>query len=209
MEVRLFERTSRRIRTAGRMVVRAGNPVHSVLYRVGVFVNASRRMFLLQVEYRARILRVVYVGAIAVLFRFVVMMLNLSETIDVGGKAGRDRKQIYGGMTRRMARVRGSRYMRSSDPRIPTQPTEGETREPYVEWVKRRDPVQGMAGFGQVLYSDGRRYVVSAGMVLLVAMVGSIVLTLKIRTFAMAKRQQIDQQRSRDADRAILRVKAR
>lgn len=205
----MFERTSRRIRTAGRMVVRAANPVHSVLYRVGVFVNASRRRFLLQVEYRARILRVVYVGAIAVLFRFVVMMLNLSETIDSGGKTGRERGQVYWGMTRRLARVRGSRYMRSSDPRIPSQPTGGEVREAYVEWVKRRDPVHGMAGFGQVLYTDGRRYVVSAGMVLLVAMVGSIVLTLKIRTFAMAKRQQIDQQRSRDADRAILRVKSR
>jgi hypothetical protein len=53
------------------------------------------------------------------------------------------------------------------------------------------------------------RYVVAAGMVLLVAMVGSIVLTLKVRTFARAKRQQIDQQRSRDADRAIMRVKNR
>lgn len=205
----MFERTSRRRRIAGRMVVRASNPVHSVLYRVGVFVNASRRRFLLQVEYRARILRVVYVGAIAVLFRFVVMMLNLSETIDSTGKTGRERGQVYRGMTGRLARVMGSRYMMSSDPRVPSQPTGGEVREAYVEWVKRRDSVRGMEGFGQVLYTDGRRYVVTAGMVLLVAMVGSIVLTLKIRTFAMAKRQQIDQQRSRDADRAILRVKSR
>jgi NADH-quinone oxidoreductase subunit J len=210
MEVRLFERTSRRMRTSGRRVVRSPNPVHSVLYRVGVFVNASRRRFLLQVEFRARILRVVYVGAIAVLFRFVVMMLNLSETLDTGGQSSRERGQIYGGMTRRLARVRGGRYSRSSDPRIPSLPTtKGEERHPYVEWVKRMDPMQGITGFGQVLYSDGRRYVVSAGMVLLVAMVGSIVLTLKVRTFARAKRQQIDQQRSRDADRAILRVKSR
>lgn len=209
MEVRLFERASRRRRTAGRMVVRAGNPVHSVLYRVAVFLNASRRRFLLQVEYRARILRVVYVGAIAVLFRFVVMMLNLSETIDRTGKPGRDRGQVYTGSIRRLGRGRGAIYRRSADPMVPKQPTGGERREPYVEWVKRRDPVQGMAGFGQILYTDGRRYVLTAGMVLLVAMVGSIVLTLKIRTFAIAKRQQIDQQRSRDADRAILRVKSR
>jgi NADH-ubiquinone/plastoquinone oxidoreductase chain 6 len=130
----LFERTSRRMRTSGRRVVRSPNPVHSVLYRVGVFVNASRRRFLLQVEFRARILRVVYVGAIAVLFRFVVMMLNLSETLDTGGQSSRERGQIYGGMTRRLARVRGGRYSRSSDPRIPSLPTtKGEERHPYVE----------------------------------------------------------------------------
>jgi NADH-quinone oxidoreductase subunit J len=209
MEVRVFERASRRRRTAGRRVVRSPNPVHSVLYRVGVFVNASRRRFLLQVEFRARILRVVYVGAIAVLFRFVVMMLNLSETVDTTNPSTRERGQIYGGMTLRLARVRGGRYGRASDPRVPKLPTEGGETEAYVEWVKRVDPMQGIAGFGQVLYSDGRRYVVSAGMILLVAMVGSIVLTLKVRTFARAKRQQVDQQRSRDADRAILRVKAR
>jgi len=226
MEVVFFERSSVRMRRSGRMVVRSPNPVHSVLYRVVVFVNASRRRFLLQVEFRARILRVVYVGAIAVLFRFVVMMLNLSETsVSPGWRQPKtqtpsERGQIFGGMTLRLARVRGTRYTRSSDPLIPAavgvsgkaETTEARRRSrtgTYVEWVKRRDPMLGISGFGQVLYSDGMRYVVAAGMVLLVAMVGSIVLTLKVRTFARAKRQLIDQQRSRDADRAIMRVKAR
>lgn len=219
----MFERASGRIRRSGRRVVRSPNPVHAVLYRVVVFVNASRRRFLLQVEFRARILRVVYVGAIAVLFRFVVMMLNLSETVSSGTKreSTKERGQIFGGMTRRLARVRGRRYGRSSDTRIPNlrkraKGSKGERAErregqsgTYVEWVKRRDTRLGIEAFGQVLYTEGRRYVVSAGMVLLVAMVGSIVLTLKVRTFARAKRQQVDQQRSRDADRAILRVKNR
>lgn len=235
MEVLLFERASGRIRRSGRRVVRSPNPVHAVLYRVVVFVNASRRRFLLQVEFRARILRVVYVGAIAVLFRFVVMMLNLSETVSSGTKreSSMERGQIFGGMTLRFARVRGSRYGRSSDPRIPNLLKSGKGTNgveigragmeslgdkaerrvgptgTYVEWVKRRDQFLGIHAFGQNLYTDGRRYVVSAGMVLLVAMVGSIVLTLKVRTFARAKRQQVDQQRSRDADRAILRVKNR
>jgi NADH-quinone oxidoreductase subunit J len=219
MEVGFFETAGVRMRRSARRVVRSPNPVHSVLYRVVVFVNASRRRFLLQVEFRARILRVVYVGAIAVLFRFVVMMLNLSETVSIQAKAQgpRERGQIFAGVTRRMARVRGTRYTRATAPLIPgsigtlaARPelgSEGRRRTgTYVEWVKRRDPSLGMQGFGQVLYSDGRRYVVAAGMVLLVAMVGSIVLTLKVRTFARAKRQQIDQQRARDADRAILRV---
>lgn len=216
MERLLFERASGRIRRSARRVVRSPNPVHAVLYRVVVFANASRRRFLLQVEFRGRILRVVYVGAIAVLFRFVVMMLNLSETGGVRSKvqANQERGQIFAGATRRFARVRGGRYGRSGDPRVPTVATgakeSGERRTGnYVEWVKRRDQMAGIQAFGQILYTDGRRYVVSAGMVLLVAMVGSIVLTLKVRRFARAKRQQIDHQRARDADRAILRVKNR
>lgn len=219
MEVVFFERSSVRMRRSGRMVVRSPNPVHSVLYRVVVFVNASMRRFLLQVEFRARILRVVYVGAIAVLFRFVVMMLNLSETVSTQSRTeiGMERGQIFAGMTLRLARVRGSRYTRSSDPLIPgglgevekTEARSGTRTGTYVEWVKRMDPMRGMSAFGQVLYSEGMRYVVAAGMVLLVAMVGSIVLTLKVRSFARAKRQHIDQQRSRDADRAIMRVKNR
>jgi NADH-quinone oxidoreductase subunit J len=218
MEIVLFERASLRIRRSGRMVVRSPNAVHSVLYRVVVFVNASRRRFLLQVEFRARILRVVYVGAIAVLFRFVVMRLNLSETTtQVESGEGRARGQVFGGMTLRLGLVRLSRYSMSADPRIPgtrTKVGRGSERGismtgTYVEWVKRRDTMWGMSAFGQILYTDGMVYVVGAGMVLLVAMLGSIVLTLKVRTFARAKRQQVDQQRSRDADQAVMRVKNR
>jgi len=220
MEIVLFERASFRIRRSARMVVRSPNPVHSVLYRVVVFVNASRRRFLLQVEFRARILRVVYVGAIAVLFRFVVMMLNLSETTtQVDGNSGRARGQVFGGMTLRLGVVRVSRYSRSAAPIIPgtrTSQGRGVGRDrgqgitgTYVEWVKIRDTMWGITGFGQVLYTDGMMYVVGAGMVLLVAMIGSIVLTLKVRRFASAKRQQVDQQRARDGDQAVRRVKNR
>jgi len=224
MEIVLFERASLRMRSSGRMVVRSPNAVHSVLYRVVVFVNASRRRFLLQVEFRARILRVVYVGAIAVLFRFVVMMLNLSETptqLQVNAQGStRARGQVFGGMTLRLGVARVSRYSRSADPRIPGTRTSRVNEKKvsldsvvgtgtYVEWVKVRDSMWGITAFGQVLYTDGMMYVVGAGMVLLVAMLGSIVLTLKVRTFARAKRQQVDQQRSRDADQAVQRVKNR
>jgi NADH-quinone oxidoreductase subunit J len=215
MDIVLFEIASLRIRTSARMVVRSPNAVHSVLYRVVVFVNASRRRFLLQVEFRARILRVVYVGAIAVLFRFVVMMLNLSETgmSNPEGSGEGSRGKVFGAMTLRLGRVRLSMYTITSTPLLtptrvtnPLNPSKGSSIS-YVEWVNMRDTMWGMNGFGQVLYTDGILYVVGAGMVLLVAMLGSIVLTLKVRTFARAKRQQVDQQRSRDADQAIRRVK--
>jgi NADH-quinone oxidoreductase subunit J len=211
MESTVFERASRRLRASGRMVVRSPNPVHAVLYRVVVFVNSSRRRFLLQVEFRARLLRVVYVGAIAVLFRFVVMMLNLSEGSQHSKGADTvkgGRGQVFAGMTRRLGRVRIARYTRSAQPLRVPQARSGDTTV-YVEWVKVRDPMSGITALGQVLYSDGRLYVVGAGMVLLVAMLGSIVLTLQVRTFARAKRQQVDQQRARDGEHAVRRVKSR
>jgi NADH-quinone oxidoreductase subunit J len=209
MERRVFGRASRRIRRSGRIVVRSPNAVHSVLYRVVVFVNGSVLRFLLQVEFIARILRVVYVGAIAVLFRFVVMMLNLSETVTrvesqsnwrVGGRRS--------GVLRGFRMLKGMKntlipYTRGKAAPERTEPT-GVVK--YVDWVVRRDDRKGMSAFGQVLYTDGRIYVVGAGMVLLVSMIGAIVLTLKVRTFARAKRQHVDQQRSRDADRALMMV---
>jgi NADH-quinone oxidoreductase subunit J len=59
------------------MVVSSKNPVHSILYLVLVFFNASGLLLLIKVEFLAMIFLVVYVGAIAVLFLFVVMMLNI------------------------------------------------------------------------------------------------------------------------------------
>ena len=71
-------------------VVQTENAVHAVLYLVRVFVNGSVRMRKREMEYRGRIFVVVYVGAIAVLFRFVVMMLN--------GTGMEERKGIWEGI---------------------------------------------------------------------------------------------------------------
>src|SRR5271155_2459338 len=62
---------------AGFMVIAARNPVHSVLYLILAFVNAAGLFVLLGAEFLAMILVVVYVGAVAVLFLFVVMMLDV------------------------------------------------------------------------------------------------------------------------------------
>src|SRR5687767_8705496 len=62
------------------MVIAARNPVHSVLYLILAFVNAAGLFVLLGAEFLAMILVVVYVGAVAVLFLFVVMMLDVDFT---------------------------------------------------------------------------------------------------------------------------------
>ena len=62
---------------SGIMVIQARNPVHSVLFLILVFFNSAGLLILLGLEFFAMIFLVVYVGAIAVLFLFVVMMLNI------------------------------------------------------------------------------------------------------------------------------------
>ncbi len=67
------------------MVISARNPVHSVLFLILSFVNASGLFVLLGAEFLAMILVVVYVGAVAVLFLFVVMMLDISSIFTFWG----------------------------------------------------------------------------------------------------------------------------
>lgn len=67
---------------SGIMVISALNPVHSVLWLIFAFTNASALFILLEVEFLAFIFLIVYVGAIAILFLFVIMMLNLTEMPD-------------------------------------------------------------------------------------------------------------------------------
>ena len=65
---------------SGIMVIRAKNPVYSVLFLILVFCNVSGLLLLLNLDFFAMVFLVVYVGAIAVLFLFVVMMLNVKVT---------------------------------------------------------------------------------------------------------------------------------
>ena len=66
--------------TSGMMVIGSRNPVHSVLFLILVFFNSAGLLILLQLDFFGMIFLVVYVGAIAVLFLFVVMMLNVRLT---------------------------------------------------------------------------------------------------------------------------------
>ena len=80
------------------------------------------------------------------------------------------------------------------------------TDRTYVSWVSLVDPRTTMDTLGQVLYTHRFVYVLRAGFVLLVALVGAIVLTLKVRRASMAKRQHLHEQLSRDADHAVMFV---
>ncbi len=172
------------------LVIAARNPVHSVLFLILAFFNAAGLFVLMGAEFLAMILVVVYVGAVAVLFLFVVMML------DVDFAAMRQGFLQYlpaGGLIGLILLVElvliGGAW----------------TFAPGVEAVKTpsgvTDGFSNTEAIGRVLYTDYVFVFQLAGLVLLLAMVGAIVLTLRHREGV--KRQSIAAQVSRDPALAI------
>ena len=178
------------------MVISARNPVHSVLFLILAFFNAAGLLILMEMEFLSLIFIVVYVGAIAVLFLFVVMMLNvkISEVEDevlqylpVGGTIG----LIF--LFLIFFIIEGDFVSFN-----------GQANSIYLDWFQQVDVVSNIETLGQVLYTEYLVYFLLAGVILLVAMVGAIVLTMSTRT--SLRRQLIFQQVSRDFDNSTLLV---
>ena len=172
------------------MVIGARNPVHSVLFLILAFFNAAGLFVLLGAEFLAMILVIVYVGAVAVLFLFVVMMLDVDfvelrqgflDYLPVGGLIG---IVLLG----ELVIVLGGWVF------APDVVAAGE-RLPEVE------AVSNTAALGAILYTQYAYFFQSAGLILLVAMVGAIVLTLRRKP--SVKRQSIAAQVARTPATAI------
>ena len=168
---------------SGLMVVAARNPVHSVLFLILAFVNAAGLFLLLGAEFLAMLLIVVYVGAVAVLFLFVVMMLDVDfaelrqgflQYLPIGGLIG----LIF---AVELLLVVGAWVI---DPQI--------VRAPVAAIPSN---ISNTEAIGRVLYTQYIYYFQAAGLVLLVAMIGAIVLTLRERPGV--KRQDIVAQNAR------------
>lgn len=167
------------------MVISSRNPVHSVLFLILAFVNAAGLFVLLQAEFLAMILVVVYVGAVAVLFLFVVMMLDVDfaelrqgflQYLPIGAVVGAvvalELILVVGPWTLGVA--------------APAQ-------------VRTPTPV-GMSNalaLGRVIYTQYLVLFQAAGLVLLTAMIGAIVLTHRKRP--SVKRQSIPEQNARSS----------
>lgn len=149
------------------VVVTARNPVHSVLWLIVAFLNASGVFMLAGAEFLALILAIVYVGAVAVLFLFVVMMLD----VDFEQLRGNFKKNLPAGVALGIL-LMVELVMLSLSWRV----------VPAVTTASSSDTgVTNTEALGRVLYTD---YIVAfqgAGLVLLVAMIGAIVLTLRKR----------------------------
>jgi NADH-quinone oxidoreductase subunit J len=179
------------------MVIAARNPVHSVLFLILAFVNAAALFILLGAEFLAMILIIVYVGAVLVLFLFVVMMLDVDfvelrqgflQYLPIGAFLG-------GILLIELVLV-------------------------LIDWTIGPNVQQTIAApippagsafnaeaLGQVLYTRYVYFFQAAGLVLLVAMIGAIVLTLRHKPYV--KRQNIADQIARTKATAIEIVKVR
>ncbi len=178
---------------SGAVTILARNPVHSVLWLILAFFNAAGLMVLVGAEFIAMLLVIVYVGAVAVLFLFVVMMLDI------------DFAELRAGFLK---------Y-------LPIGATIGilllvELVFVLVAWVTAPDIVAqspappateigNTAALGQVLYTKYVYLFEAAGLILLVAMIGAIVLTLHHKEGV--RRQSIRDQVARSRETAIEIVK--
>jgi NADH-quinone oxidoreductase subunit J len=167
------------------MVVSAKNPVHSVLFLITVFFSAAGMFVLMGAEFLAMLLVVVYVGAVAVLFLFVVMMLDVDF---VALRQGFARYAPIGGLIGivlfvEMIAVAGAVAGKGAAAKnaAPLTPDEALSNTQQI---------------GAVLYTDYVYIFEAAGLVLLVAMIGAIVLTLRHRTGV--RRQNIARQVARN-----------
>ena len=176
------------------MVISARNPVHSVLFLILSFVNASGLFVLLGAEFLAMILVVVYVGAVAVLFLFVVMMLDINF---VKLREGFLQYLPFGALLGIVLIIElGILFL--------TKSFSENSLSKFVE-LPVMNEVENTKLIGQVLYTNYFYLFQISGLILLVAMVGSITLTLRDR--GQVKRQNISQQNYLDANDSIEKKK--
>ena len=178
------------------MVISARNPVHSVLFLILSFVNASGLFVLLGAEFLAMILVVVYVGAVAVLFLFVVMMLDINF---IKLREGFLQYLPFGALL-------GIVLITELGILFLTKSFSEASLTKFVESPVMND-VENTKLIGQVLYTDYFYLFQISGLILLVAMVGSITLTLRDR--GQVKRQNISQQNYTNANDSIEKKKVK
>lgn len=163
------------------MVVIARNPVRSVLFLIMTFFSAAGLFVLLGAEFLALLMVVVYVGAVAVLFLFVVMMLDVDY---VELKQGFAEYLPLGGLLAFVLTV--ELIVLGTTFRMPAN---------FTAQVPIEEGVSNIEAIGMVLYTDYIFFFQSAGLILLVAMIGAILLTLAEKKGV--KRQNISDQVAR------------
>jgi NADH-quinone oxidoreductase subunit J len=151
------------------LVISARNPVHAVLFLILCFFNAAALFLMIGAEFLAFILVIVYVGAVAVLFLFVVMML------DINFRNLRQGFKRYIPVTGAVGLILLSQLVLISSAWI-TDPNAVTTT-----FSQDQSTVENTRAIGRVLYTDYFYPFQVSGLILLVAMMGAIVLTLRDR----------------------------
>ena len=174
------------------LTISSRNPVHSVLWLILAFFNAAGLMVLVGAEFIAMLLVIVYVGAVAVLFLFVVMMLDI------------DFAELRAGFVRYLPIGLALAIALLAEILIGV----GAWSAGGIEIGRRIAPVDGtipnIEAVGRLLYTRYLYVFEGAGLVLLVAMIGAIVLTHRDRSDA--RKQNVNRQINRRAKDAIRKV---
>src|SRR6056297_537327 len=176
---------------AGFLVVVARNPVHSVLWLILAFLSSAGLFVLIGAEFVAMLLIIVYVGAVAVLFLFVVMMLD----VDFAALKAEMAKYVP------LALLIGVIVMIQLALALGVwQAADGVSLAANITELEGTE-VHNTAALGQVIYDDYLLLFQLSGLILLVAMIGAIVLTLRHRSDV--KRQDVLAQMYRDPAKAM------
>lgn len=168
------------------------HPVHAVLSLIGAFLGAAGLFILLHAEFLAMLMLIVYVGAVAVFFLFVVMMLELPQK-DVASPSVSKGARAYAGCGALLLPLAVGWAVVDSQ----TLPAPTRIFHPMPDFASLSN-TRALAAY---LYTDYGYALLVAGFVLLVAMIGAIVLSLRPR--AATKRQNTAAQRARTKENAL------
>ena len=178
------------------MVISTKNPVHSVLFLILAFLNAAGIFVILHAEFLAMILIIVYVGAVAVLFLFVVMMLDFKTSLEKDNILQYMPIGLLIGLVfiAELVIVLINTRLDLSNIQILSNPLDNFSDQSNTEAI------------GSILYTNYVLYFQLSGVILLVAMVGSIVLTLRDREGV--KRQIVSEQVDKKGKIELVDVKS-
>mgnify|MGYP002005470999 FL=1 len=185
-------------------VVTTPNPIHSVLFLVGTFVNAGCLLVLFGAEYLGITFIIVYVGAITIVFLFVIMMLNIKQSELKESLRGRMARYLpIGGIISLVSLGLLLLTLSEDSPGFAGSFGSDELRYvtqecPYVNWVELADELTNLETLGCVLYTHYMFQLIVAGMLLLVSMILVIVLTGFRHEYI--KHQDLYEQVSKDSD---------
>jgi NADH-quinone oxidoreductase subunit J len=154
------------------MVISAKNPIHSILYLILVYVNATALLIMWEVDFIAMILLIVYVGAIAILFLFVIMMLNI-KLVEIN--ENQLRYLPIGGIIGVIFLIELLILLEKERVKV-----NGNIEElNYINWENITKEVSNIKVIGEVMYTEYSYVFILVSVILLVGMIGAIILTEK------------------------------
>lgn len=194
-------------------MVTSSNPIHAILFLVAAFAGAGSVLMLFGAEYLAILFFILYIGAIAIVFLFVVMMLNIKQAELKETLRGKIERYLPIGAVISLICLSSLLYIVIKDSVVfysydninnlsgLTQSVElNMLEDPYIQWYTLLDAVTNVEGLGLLLYTHYFLQFILAAMLLLVAMILVIVLTgFKHDTI---KHQDLFTQMSRETDDA-------